>query len=58
MSSKWNCILCDIMNCVCWELDIFGVEPQGVCSKWNCILCDIMIFVCWDLDSLGRRLRG
>ena len=24
VSSKWNCILCDIMICVCWELDSLG----------------------------------
>ena len=58
VSSKWNCILCDIMICVCWELDSFWEETEGVSSKWNCILCDIMICVCWELDSLGGRLRG
>ena len=56
MSSEWKCILCDIMICVCWELDSFGVGTEGVSSKWNCILCDIMICVFWDLDSLGSRL--
>ena len=29
MSSKWNCILCDIMICVCWELDSFGRRMRG-----------------------------
>ena len=24
LSSKWNCILCDIMICVCWDLDSLG----------------------------------
>ena len=33
VSSKWNCILCDIMICVCWQLEEFVEESEGVSSK-------------------------
>ena len=29
VSSKWNCILCDIMICVCWKLDSLGRRLRG-----------------------------
>ena len=29
VSSKWNCILCDIMFCLCWELDSLGGSVRG-----------------------------
>ena len=29
VSSNWNCILCDIMICVCWELDSLGWGLRG-----------------------------
>ena len=29
VSSKWNCILCDIMICVCWALDSLGRGVRG-----------------------------
>ena len=29
VSSNWNYILCDIMNCVCWELDSLGRRVRG-----------------------------
>jgi hypothetical protein len=28
-SSKWNCIVYDIMICVCWELDSLGRRLRG-----------------------------
>ena len=27
--SKWNCILCDIIIFVCWDLDILGGRLRG-----------------------------
>ena len=29
VSSKWNCILCDIVTCVRWELDRLGRRMSG-----------------------------
>jgi len=29
VSSKWNCILCDIMICVCWKLDSLSRRLRG-----------------------------
>ena len=29
VSSKWNCILCDNMICVCWQLDSLGWRLRG-----------------------------
>ena len=29
VSSKWNCVLCDIMIFVCWELDSLVRRLRG-----------------------------
>ena len=29
VSSKWKCILCDIMICVFWDLDSLGRRLRG-----------------------------
>ena len=58
MSSKWKCILCDIMIFVCWELDSLGRGVRGLAVNGTVYCGDIMNFLCWELDSLGRRLWG
>ena len=51
VSSKWNCVLCDIMICVCWELDSLGRRLRGWAVNGT-VYCVILWFVyvgCWTV---------
>ena len=58
MSSKWNCILCDIIICVCWQdwrdlTEEIAVTMKIVCHDWYyfILLVWVWVFNCVDISS-------
>jgi hypothetical protein len=60
VSSKWNWILCDIIICVCWELDSLGRRLRGS-AVIGTEYCVTLWFVCvgswtfWAEDWGGQQ---